>query len=543
MSSGLLQALGGVGLFLLGMVVMTDGLRALAGDALRRALAHFTHSPLSGAVTGAATTAVIQSSSATTVAAVGFAGAGLLTFSQALGILFGANIGTTLTGWMVALLGFKLKIGSAALALVLVGVLLRLFGRGRAAPTGFALAGFGLVFVGIAALQRGMAGLEGVVTPAVLPPDTWGGRALLVVIGAGVTLVTQSSSAGVAAALAAVNAGTISFPQAAAMVIGMDVGTTVTAAVAAVGGSLPARRTGYAHVIYNLFTGAGAFLLLPLYVSAAGGLTEGDPEIALVAFHTLFNTLGVIAVLPVADRFADLVVRLVPGQVSPFAQRLDARLLAAPGSALDAVGATVRELAAKALVELTRLLTGVETADRLRDRLALLSLALVETRHYVERLHTSADLGPVYARHVSVMHAIDHLDRLVDRCGEADRARTARDDPRLRAVAAHVAGATQRLDASLAADVAPLPDDAARELWEGLEARKKPYRREVLEHAAAGGLDSDAALARLDAMRWLERCSYHVWRIVHHLHRVQLEPAAEPVVEERPPHAEPEAPE
>ena len=120
MIPGILLAAGGLGIFLLGMVVMTGALKSLAGKALRRALARFTRSPLSGAVTGATTTAIVQSSSATTVTAVGFVGAGILSFSQALGIIFGANIGTTITGWLVAILGFKLKIGELALPLVLV---------------------------------------------------------------------------------------------------------------------------------------------------------------------------------------------------------------------------------------------------------------------------------------------------------------------------------------------------------------------------------------------------------------------------------------
>lgn len=118
MINNLMQLLGGLGLFLLGMLVMTDGLRGLAGDYFNRVLARFTNSPLSGAATGAVSTAILQSSSATTVAAVGFVGAGLLTFPQALGVIFGANLGTTITGWMVALLGLKLKIGDLVLPLL-----------------------------------------------------------------------------------------------------------------------------------------------------------------------------------------------------------------------------------------------------------------------------------------------------------------------------------------------------------------------------------------------------------------------------------------
>ena len=151
---------GGVGLFLLGMLVLTDGLQRLAGPALRRGLARFTSSPASGAAAGAVATALIQSSSATTVATIGFVGAGLLTFSQALGIIFGANIGTTITGWLVAVLGFKLDLGLIVLPLVFLGVLLKIFGRGRMQHLGWALAGFSLLFIGIDAMQQGLGPLR-----------------------------------------------------------------------------------------------------------------------------------------------------------------------------------------------------------------------------------------------------------------------------------------------------------------------------------------------------------------------------------------------
>ena len=152
--------LGGLGLFLLGMIVMTDGLNGLTGHRMRRTLLRFTRSPTSGVVTGALTTAVLQSSSATTVAAVGFVSAGLLTFSQALGIVFGANIGTTATGWLVALLGFKLQLAELFMPVIFLGAVCHLFGRGRIAAIGLAAAGFGLILVSVAMLQHGMADID-----------------------------------------------------------------------------------------------------------------------------------------------------------------------------------------------------------------------------------------------------------------------------------------------------------------------------------------------------------------------------------------------
>ena len=216
------QALGGIGLFLIVMTIMTDGLRALADNALRTLLRRSTSSPVGGATAGALATAVLQSSSATTVATVGFVGAGLISFPNALGIIFGANIGTTITDWMVAVLGFKLHLGTVVTPLVLLGALLRVIGSGRWRHIGWALAGFSLLFIGIDAMQQGMTALEDIVSPTDFPSNTLFGRLQLVFIGIAITLVTQSLSAGVAVALAALSAGSISFPQAAAMVIGMN---------------------------------------------------------------------------------------------------------------------------------------------------------------------------------------------------------------------------------------------------------------------------------------------------------------------------------
>src|SRR5690606_13279944 len=141
--------IGGIGLFLLGMVLLTDGLKAVAGDALRRALERSVRGRLSAVASGTAVTVLVQSSSATTLATIGFVSAGLLAFPRAVGVLLGASLGTTSTGWLVSLLGLKLSVTALALPLVASGALLRLLGRERWAAGGLAMAGFGLIFVGI----------------------------------------------------------------------------------------------------------------------------------------------------------------------------------------------------------------------------------------------------------------------------------------------------------------------------------------------------------------------------------------------------------
>ncbi len=210
-----ISILGGLGLFLLGMAVMTDGLRALAGSALASMLARAASTPARGAFWGAVATLIVQSSSATTMTTIGLVSAGLLTFPQALGVVFGANIGSTGTGWLVALLGVKVSLNAAAMPLVFLGALMRLLGRGKWTGAGSAIAGFALLLIGLTVLQEGMAGLATRINPADLPGvwDGWAGVLgvlQLVLAGIVMTTVMQSSSVAVAATLSALYAGAIS---------------------------------------------------------------------------------------------------------------------------------------------------------------------------------------------------------------------------------------------------------------------------------------------------------------------------------------------
>ncbi len=513
MTEDLLTAAGGLGLFLIGMRMMTEGLRALAGNSLRQILRRYSATPLRGAVAGTVTTAMVQSSSATTVAAVGFVGAGLMTFQESLGIIFGANIGTTVTGWLVAILGFKLQIGTVAMPLALIGVMMRMFAPGRWKEVGWSLAGFSVLFFGIDALQSGMAAFQDVVTPDRFPADSFFGRLQLVGIGIVVTIITQSSSAGVASALAALTAGAITFPQAAALVIGMDVGTTFSAALATLGGSTAVRRTGWSHVIYNGLTGMMAFLLLwPL-----GWLTEGpeapfpvgDPQIALVAFHSFFNILGVVLVLLVAAQFARLVEWLIPDRRGGLTRRLDRRLLVQPVAALDAATATVTELAGAHFDLIRRGLT--EDARGVEPRMAELRDATAETRAHLQEVR--ADSAAVLENQVALLHALDHLDRLRHRCAQQERARAVRETPEL-------SGPARALLAAVAPDV--FAADAATVarcdgLRRDLHALRESDRAAVLDATARGSFSGGDVALRLDAGRWLQRVAHHVWRIAHHL--------------------------
>lgn len=520
----ILEAIGGLGLFLLGMIVMTDGLRSLAGNAMRSALMRFTRSPLSGAMTGAVTTALLQSSSATTVATVGFVSAGLLRFPDALGIIFGANLGTTVTGWLVAILGFKLNLDTAVLPLIFIGASLKLFAGEKYAKLGLAIAGFGLIFVGISTLQDAMSGLEGFLTPDRLPGDTWLGRLQLVSLGIIVTIITQSSSAGVAATLAALYAGAINFAQAAALVIGMDVGTTVTAVIATLGGSVDARRTGFSHVIYNLFTGTLALGFITPYIwlwnQFAPGQLLNNAEIGLVAFHTCFNVLGVILLLPVTRQFARLIMRLTPGHGPVFTAGLNDELLAQPDLALRAAQISIQSEFIELLQHVNAILGHPNGS---RTELTALQIALDETHAYLDKIHLKSASENSWERLVAMMHALDHLQRIHERCEEdEDRAYTAQRTPDL-------AAEYDLLVHSIEAEIVALQNSRwdrsahlAAEAANQIHKRVRPYRALTIAQIANGQLDVVTGTARLEAIRWLRRVSKHIARITQHMNQATL---------------------
>ena len=514
----ILQASGGLGLFLLGLIIMMDALRTLAGDAVRTAIVRFTHSPLSGAITGAIATAILRSSSATTVAAVGFVGAGLIGFSESLGIIFGANVGTTLTGWVVVLLGFKLQLEAVMTLLLLLGALLRLLAKNRLATSGYALAGFSLIFVGIAMMQQGMSGFGDLITPEQLPADTFTGRLKLVTFGVLFTLITQSSSAGVAMALSALFSGAINFEQAAALVIGMDVGTTVTAAIATIGQSQEARRTGFSHVIYNIMTAFFALFLITPFTMLVATLfpsaLRDNAEISLVAFHSTFNLLGLIIILPFTNKFASFMTRLIPEKIKLFTNSLDTILLEQPSMALTAVQNSVRTEIIALLTHITAML-GDDNSKK--TDILQLQQALNKTHSYIDQISLKSESGAQWERLLAMIHTLDHMQRLHERCEEdEDRAITLRDTKQfVNEKDIMILGIKSMMQAMDANDLQAMREHANK-TKKLLDKQIKPYRKMIVEQIARGELDIIIGTDYLEGIRWLKRVSWHLIRISYH---------------------------
>lgn len=520
MEALIFKLVGGIGMFLMGMALLTDGVKAFAGDALRRALVKFTGTPTKAFFSGALVTAMVQSSSATTITVIGFVSAGLLTFPQSIGIVFGASLGTTGTSWIVAGLGLKVSVGFYALPLVGLGAIIRFIAHGRWRSIGMALAGFGLIFIGIEMLQEAMRGLSGVFNLARLPGAGLWGHLLTMIIGMAMTIVMQSSSAAVATVLTALHAEAINFEQAASLVIGAAVGTTVTGVLAAIGGSVPAKRTALAHILFNLATGLIAVVFLPLllwgiaFVQRYAGLDPG--AMSLAAFHTLFIGAGAAIFLPYVNRFARVIERFLPDEGPPLTKNLDATLLQAPSVALEATRRALIETATETF-NLLRSGLGGGVRDVRESRTNELKHSLNSIQEFFRQIPSMAEDEPLSQLRVTQMHAIDHLARLQMRLDMPQSVRHILDDLRLRPARdlsydILEQGATGLMGNASTDWLTQLKQDTA-ELTE-LRRKERPL---ILQQTARGDYAPTTAVELLDAMRWLDRLGYHAWRICIYL--------------------------
>src|SRR5271169_4934971 len=359
--SSAVALVGGLGLFLLGIHHLTEGLKGLAGDSLRRALQTLVGGRLSAIISGALFTVLVQSSTATTLTVIGFVSAGLVTFSQAVGVIVGATFGTTSTPWLVAVFGFRVSVSAFALPMLGIGAFLWLIAKGRTRSLGAILAGFGLLFIGIDYLKTGMAGISWNLDA--VGGSGFGGQWILAGIGILMSIVMQSSSAAAATTLVALHAGSLTFHQACAMIVGQSVGTASTSAIVAIGAGLAVRRAALAHIIFNVSVGILGILLLRPMTAAAGwvGSQMDDPEgvLALAAFSSIFKFVGVAAFFPWLDNFSRLIVRISGKGAESAVAHLESTLAEAGGAvAMQAAWRAILEVARGSIDAVRRRLTG-----------------------------------------------------------------------------------------------------------------------------------------------------------------------------------------
>lgn len=426
--STLAGLIGGLGLFLIGMRLMTDGLRNAAGPALRNILGTWTKTPLRGLFSGFMITALVQSSSAITVATIGFVNAGLMTMAQSVGVIFGSNIGTTVTGWIVAAVGVSVEVKALALPLIGIGAILALTGEhGRRKHVGDALVGFGIFFLGIETLQSAFHLVEHSIDFSTLYFGNVFDFITFLFVGFLLTLLMQSSSAAMALVLTAAMTGVIGLESAAAAVIGTNIGTTTTAIFSVIGATSNAKKVAAAHIIFNLGTGAAAIFLIPVFLKIASHLvTPDDPgHIAtiLAAFHTSFNLFGVVLFLP----FTNQLVRFLDNHLGKEQlemgkpRYLDDNVLRAPVMAMEALfmelgrlGEMSRLMAQKALTSKFR------HKDFIKERAAL-GILVAAIRTYCLKIQRQKLPDAIADKVPQALRVAQYFVKVVDIIDEVSR--------------------------------------------------------------------------------------------------------------------------
>ena len=435
--------LGGLGLFLFGMKIMSEGLQKIAGDRMRKILAALTDNRFVGTLVGIAVTAMIQSSSATTVMVVGFVNAGLMSLVQSIGVVMGANIGTTVTAQLIAF-----KITKYALPAIGIGAGLKLFSkRKKYVYIGEIILGFGILFFGLSTMKQAFDPLKSSEEFRQLFLMVGDYKLLGVLVGALLTVIVQSSSATIGITLALASSGLLSFEASVALILGENIGTTITANLAAIGTNVAAKRTAFAHFLFNTLGTAYILLLLPFYMKFISSITPGDadfiiqtqaqaesfsaaigdkPFIArhIANTHTMFNIINVLIFLPFVGLLAKLSTLLVRGKEESDSLQvkfIDSRVLNTPPIAIGQARRETLRMAQVALEMVDRTNQFLEDGDQkrisgLEQREELVDMLQKEITDFIVQLsqrsisiQTSESIG-------SIMHMVNDLERIGDHC-------------------------------------------------------------------------------------------------------------------------------
>jgi len=316
----------GVAIFLFGMIFLEDGFRAFTGGLLERLLNRFTNRFWKSFLFGMTTTTVMQSSSLVSVITISFLSAELISLAAGIGIIFGANLGTTTGAWLVAGFGLKVKISAYAMPMLVFGVIM-VFQKSRSLKgIGYVLAGLGLLFLGIHHMKEGFEAFKQTIDLTEYAMTGFQGLIVFSLVGAAATVIMQSSHATLVLIITALAASQISYENALALAIGANVGTTITAIIGALSANYQGKRLAAAHLVFNVATGLIAIIFIQQFIIAVDwvslkiGIAETDYTLKLAVFHTLFNTAGVIIMSPMISMLVRNLERLIPEPVVAFAE-------------------------------------------------------------------------------------------------------------------------------------------------------------------------------------------------------------------------------
>lgn len=348
------QLLGGVGLFLFAMSQLEAAIKVFAGRKFRAWLRHYANTPVQAIAVGTFSTAVLQSSSLLGLMLLAFVGAGVMALEAALGVIIGANLGTTFTGWLVTLFGFKLDLDAVALPVVGVGSLLLVAAKGRLAEFGRFVAALGLLLMGLAFMKESVVAIaENFDTAKLAGLSLW----QFLLFGVLITAVIQSSSATLMIALTALYGEIVDLKSAAAIAIGADLGTTLTMVIGALPGPPTKKRVALAHVVFNVVTDTIAFLLLVPLLGLVASMGIQDPMLSLVAFHSLFNVIGILLFFPALPLFSRWLSQRFAQADSSEAKYVSEAIDAVPEAAIEAIERESAHLLARVIDQNMRAFT------------------------------------------------------------------------------------------------------------------------------------------------------------------------------------------
>jgi phosphate:Na+ symporter len=435
--------MGGLGLFLFGMKIMSEGLQKIAGSRMRKILSALTSNRIVGTLVGIAVTAMIQSSSATTVMVVGFVNAGLMSLVQAIGVILGANIGTTVTAQLIAF-----KITKYALPAIGIGAGFKLFTKNKKwSYFGEIMLGFGLLFFGLSVMKHAFDPLKTSDEFRQLFMIVGDNHLVGVMIGAILTMIVQSSSATIGITIALATSGILSFDASVALILGENIGTTITANLAAIGTNLAARRTAFAHFLFNSLGVCYMLLFFPFFLQFISSMTPGDADFVIQTqdqvarmggelgdkpfiarhianTHTMFNIVNTIIFLPLVGVLAKLSTLVIRGREEDMEfhlKYLDNRVLSTPPIALAQARSETRRMAqiAQEMVDETLLflqdndlkkIPGLEKNEDLTDVLQK------EITDFLVKLSQKSITQETSQEVASMMNMVNDLERVGDHC-------------------------------------------------------------------------------------------------------------------------------
>ncbi|MGM0533234.1 MAG: Na/Pi cotransporter family protein [Campylobacterota bacterium] len=353
----------GIAVFLIGMFFMEDGFKMFAGGTLQRILKKTTSNIYKAILSGFFATAIVQSSSLVVVIAISFLSANLMGLLGGVGIVFGSNLGTTATTWIVAALGVKIKIAVFAMPMVVFGVMFRFLKSDALKGFGNVLIGLGFIFLGIDYMKEGFEGIKDTIDLTEFSKEGILGILMYLAIGVGITVLVQSSSATMALAVTALATGQIMYYDALSLAIGANIGTTITAILASIASNSDGKRLALAHVIFNVVTAVLAIVLMPVLAQmveiSARALSFEDPAMKLALFHTFFNILGVLAVVPFSKPMVSyLSKRFTAGAMEP--KYLNDDVVEVSEAALEAIRNETQRLYKLSKKEMMKVLNDID---------------------------------------------------------------------------------------------------------------------------------------------------------------------------------------